>query len=69
MIGFISHIVADSMTHMGVPLLYPLKWKFRMPLTFRTGSRIELAAALLPFLLMAGLYVYYGDYPIPIPWA
>lgn len=31
MIGFISHIVADSLTEEGVPLLYPLKMNFGLP--------------------------------------
>lgn len=31
MIGFISHIIADSLTEEGVPLLYPLKINFGMP--------------------------------------
>lgn len=68
-IGYASHILADWMTHRGVPLLYPIKWQFRAPLTFRTGSWIEKPMALIPFLVMAGFYVHYGDYPIPAPWA
>jgi inner membrane protein len=31
MTGFISHIVADSLTEEGVPLLYPLKMNFGLP--------------------------------------
>src|SRR3972149_5543837 len=31
MIGFISHIAADSLTKEGVPLLFPFKWKIGFP--------------------------------------
>lgn len=31
MIGFISHLAADSLTKEGIPLLFPLKWKIGFP--------------------------------------
>jgi membrane-bound metal-dependent hydrolase YbcI (DUF457 family) len=31
MIGVISHIAADGLTEDGVPLLFPLKWRFGFP--------------------------------------
>lgn len=67
-IGYASHIIADWMTHRGVPLLYPLKLQFRAPITFRTGSWVERPMAWLPFGILAGLFLYYGDYPIPVAW-
>jgi membrane-bound metal-dependent hydrolase YbcI (DUF457 family) len=31
MIGFISHLLADSITEEGVPLLFPISFKFGFP--------------------------------------
>ena len=31
-LGYYSHIIADTLTPAGVPLLWPLKWKFRIPI-------------------------------------
>jgi len=31
MIGFVSHLLLDFFTEEGVPLLFPLKWKFGFP--------------------------------------
>ncbi|MBA5724065.1 metal-dependent hydrolase [Candidatus Liberibacter sp.] len=31
-IGYISHLLADSLTAGGVPLLWPLPWRFRLPI-------------------------------------
>ncbi|MBN2646624.1 MAG: metal-dependent hydrolase [Thiotrichales bacterium] len=55
--GYGSHILADWMTHRGVPLFYPLKTAFKSPLSFRTGSWLELPVAMIPFGFMAGLYL------------
>ncbi|QKI88382.1 metal-dependent hydrolase [Thiomicrorhabdus xiamenensis] len=56
-IGYGSHIFADWLTHRGVPLFYPSKTAFKSPFPFRTGSMLELPVALLPFLIMAGVYL------------
>ena len=41
-IGYLSHILADFLTKSGVPLLWPAKNRFFMPiLAFRTGSYVE----------------------------
>lgn len=48
LIGYASHIIGDWMTPAGVPLLWPIKTKFRSPLNFRTGSWIEYPFALIP---------------------
>jgi inner membrane protein len=47
MIGYVSHIVADTFTDRGVPWLWPLPWHFQIPpgsSAFRitTGSFVEL---------------------------
>lgn len=31
-VGYISHVVADMLTPAGVPLLWPCRWRFRMPI-------------------------------------
>lgn len=67
-LGYASHIVADWMTHRGVPLLYPLNLQFRAPMTFRTGAWIEKPIALLPFWVMAWLYLEYGVFQLPVAW-
>lgn len=42
LLGYLSHLFGDSITNRGVPLLYPLsKRRYRTPLTFKTGSRVE----------------------------
>jgi len=46
MIGYISHIVADTMTDRGVPLLWPLPWHFQIPpgpniVRVTTGGLVE----------------------------
>lgn len=38
--GYISHILADILNPAGVPLLWPIKKRFRVPL-IRTGSFAE----------------------------
>lgn len=41
-VGYISHLFADYLTKAGIPLFYPHKKSFRIPLfSFRTGSFIE----------------------------
>jgi len=45
MIGYLSHLVLDSFTQEGLPLLFPLKLKFGFPpfakLRVKTGSWVE----------------------------
>lgn len=31
-LGYLSHIVADMLTPAGVPLLWPCRWRFRLPI-------------------------------------
>lgn len=41
-VGYLSHIVADMLTPAGVPLLWPCRWRFRLPLiTTRKGNQLE----------------------------
>lgn len=49
-IGYLSHIVADMITPAGVPLLWPCRWRFRLPLlASRQGNQLERVLCLLFF--------------------
>lgn len=53
-IGYLSHIVADMLTPAGVPLLWPCRWRFRLPiLNSGKGNQMEriLCLAILVFAL------------------
>lgn len=56
MIGFASHLVGDAITREGIPLLFPIKWKFGFPpissLRFVTGSWFE------NFVVLPAITVY-----------
>lgn len=57
-LGYLSHLLGDFFTNRGVPLLHPLsKKRWRAPLTFKTGSRVEsLVMTLLSLAIFALLY-------------
>jgi len=63
MIGFVSHLCLDFLTQEGLPLFFPLKWKFGFPpfkkLRIRTGRFVE-NWIVFPILLVisVGLIVY-----------
>ncbi|KQN61846.1 metal-dependent hydrolase [Erwinia sp. E602] len=41
-LGYLSHIVADMLTPAGVPLLWPCRWRFRLPiLRSQKGNQLE----------------------------
>ncbi|WP_368900204.1 metal-dependent hydrolase [Mixta calida] len=41
-LGYLSHIAADMLTPAGVPLLWPCRWRFRLPLlTTKAGNQLE----------------------------
>jgi inner membrane protein len=41
-LGYLSHILADMLTPAGVPLLWPCRWRFRLPiLAPRKGNQLE----------------------------
>lgn len=62
--GYWSHLLGDFATHGGVPLLWPLKRRFSLPLTFQTGGVFEHLLAIALVLgtawVLAGLFA---------PWA
>lgn len=41
-LGYLSHILADMLTPAGVPLLWPCRWRFRLPLIRpQKGNQLE----------------------------
>lgn len=65
MIGFISHLIMDTLTHEGVPWFFPIPWKIGFPpfRTFRikTGGLIEKSIVFPGLLILCG-YLYYLNY-------
>jgi inner membrane protein len=65
MIGYISHLLADTITHEGVPWLFPLPTKFGIPpiksLRMKTGGIIE-KFIIFPGFIMINGFLYYTNY-------
>lgn len=52
--GVVLHLVGDAVTVEGVPLLWPLKWRLRVPLLGHTESlREQLTGAVMSFAVLA----------------
>ncbi|MDD2712666.1 MAG: metal-dependent hydrolase [Simplicispira sp.] len=62
--GYLSHILGDFATHGGVPLLWPLKRHFSMPLTFLTGGIFERLLAVV--LALGAVWILANRFA---PWA
>jgi len=54
-LGYLSHIVADMLTPAGVPLLWPCRWRFRLPI-LRSQSGNQLERMLCLALVVAALW-------------
>ena len=56
MIGYVSHLLADSLTKEGIPLFFPLKFQIGFPpipaLRIKTGGKIE------KYIVLPGIAVY-----------
>lgn len=67
MIGFLSHLVMDSLTKEGVPWLLPLPYKFGVPpirkLRITTGGKIE-TLIILPATLLLTIWLCSQYYAI-----
>lgn len=65
MIGYLSHLVMDTITHEGVPWLFPIPWKIGIPpikvLRVKTGGLVE-KAIIFPGLALVTIYIYYLNY-------
>lgn len=67
MIGYISHLLMDTITHEGVPWLFPIPFKFGFPpirfLRVKTGGLIE-KSIIFPLLIIINGYLYYSHYHV-----
>ncbi len=68
LVGYISHLVMDTLTKEGVPWLLPIPYKFGLPPLRRfritTGKAVE-NFVVLPLLLLVGVWLcrtYYSDF-------
>jgi len=65
MIGFISHLLTDMLTRDGIPLLFPLPFKFGIPpirnLRIKTSGFVE-KSIIFPGLILLNMYLFYANY-------
>ena len=65
MVGYIMHLIMDTLTQEGVPWLFPIPFKFGFPplkfLRIKTASFIE-KSVIFPGLLFLNAYIYYRYY-------
>lgn len=63
MVGVVSHLIADTFTHDGVPWLFPIPFKFGIPpikaLRFHTGSIVE-KGVVFPGLILLNMWIFYS---------
>ena len=57
LIGYLSHLLLDCLTPAGVPLLWPIPYRFRLPVV-KTGSVMEtiLFVCIMTFLVKGVLF-------------
>jgi membrane-bound metal-dependent hydrolase YbcI (DUF457 family) len=64
MIGFISHLIADTFTTEGVPWLFPIPIHFGIPplkfLRFKTGGLVEKSFVFPMLIIINGILIYYN---------
>jgi membrane-bound metal-dependent hydrolase YbcI (DUF457 family) len=53
-VGVFTHLLGDTITPGGVPYLFPLRTKFRIPLLTATGNIVE-TAVLAPLMAIGGI--------------
>ncbi len=65
MLGYLSHLVADTFTKQGVPWLFPIPIRFGFPpfrfLRITTGEMIE-KGVVFPGLLLTNIWIVYTNY-------
>lgn len=65
MIGYFSHLVADTITKEGVPWLFPIPWRIGFPpfkfMRVTTGEMIE-RGVVFPVLLVIDCFIIYQNY-------
>jgi inner membrane protein len=61
-IGYLSHLLADWLTPAGIPLFWPLKRRYRLPLLqLKAGGAIEAGFCTLTLLAAVGWVVYASE--------
>lgn len=67
MIGYISHLFLDLFTEEGIPLLFPIKWKFGLPpikaLRIKSGKGVE-KLIIFPLILVYIVWFLITNWPI-----
>src|SRR3989344_6509373 len=65
MIGFVSHLVMDTISRDGVPWLFPIPIRLGLPpfrfLRMKTGGFLE-KTFIFPMLILANIWIYYHFY-------
>lgn len=65
MIGFVSHLVMDTISRDGVPWLFPIPIRLGLPpirfLRMKTGGLLE-KSFVFPVLILANIWIYYTYY-------
>jgi inner membrane protein len=65
MIGFVSHLLMDTITRDGVPWLFPIPIRFGFPplrfLRLKTGGLLE-KSFIFPSLILINIWIYYRYY-------
>lgn len=65
MIGFVSHLIADTFTKEGVPWLFPIPFSFGFPpfrfMRFKAGGLVE-KSFVFPMLLITNIVLFYYNY-------
>lgn len=56
-LGVLSHVIGDYFFEGGVPLLYPLKKRFKTPFTFKTNGFFEFVIAVALIFINLGLFI------------
>lgn len=71
MIGFLSHLIMDSLTKEGVPWLFPIPIHLGFPpikfFRIKTGGWFE-KYLIFPSLILINFYIIYTNYPKFIAW-
>lgn len=65
MIGFVSHLIMDTLSRDGVPWLFPIPVRLGFPplrlLRLKTGGLLE-KSFIFPGLIIANIWIYYTHY-------
>lgn len=71
MIGYVSHLLIDTVTRDGVPWLFPIPWKFGFPpfkiFRIKTGGMFEKSLIFPALMILNGYWIYQNyDYYLSI---